>query len=51
MKSYPAIQSLISGEQSKQEANLIVSWESLERRKSLLPQIEAYQAEVQKRRR
>jgi transcription elongation GreA/GreB family factor len=33
VKSYPAIQSLISGEQSKQEANLIVSWESLERRK------------------
>src|SRR6185369_4890254 len=34
VKSYPAIQSLISGEQSKQEANLIVSWESLERRKN-----------------
>jgi len=33
VKSYPAIQSLISGEQTKQEANLIVSWESLERRK------------------
>ena len=33
VKSYPAIQSLISGEQStKQEANLVVSWESLERR-------------------
>jgi transcription elongation factor GreA-like protein/transcription elongation GreA/GreB family factor len=34
VKSYPAIQSLISGEQSKQEANLIVSWDSLERRKN-----------------
>jgi transcription elongation GreA/GreB family factor len=33
VKSYPAIQSLISGEQTKQEANLVVSWESLERRK------------------
>ena len=33
VKSYPAIQSLISGEQSKQESNLVVSWESLERRK------------------
>jgi transcription elongation GreA/GreB family factor len=34
VKSYPAIQSLISGEQSRQESNLIVSWESLERRKN-----------------
>ncbi|MDB6112742.1 MAG: greA [Pedosphaera sp.] len=33
VKSYPAIQSLISGEQTKQEANLVVSWESLERRR------------------
>jgi transcription elongation GreA/GreB family factor len=33
VKSYPAIQSLISGEQTKQETHLIVSWESLERRK------------------
>ncbi len=33
VKSYPAVQSLISGEQTKQEANLVVSWESLERRK------------------
>ena len=33
VKSYPAIQSLISGEATKQEANLVVSWESLERRK------------------
>ena len=34
VKSYPAIQSLISGEQTKQESDLIVSWESLERRKN-----------------
>jgi transcription elongation GreA/GreB family factor len=34
VKSYPAIQSLISGEQTKQEAHLVVSWESLERRKN-----------------
>ena len=34
VKSYPAIQSLISGEQTKQEADLLVSWESLERRKN-----------------
>src|SRR5262245_33659593 len=34
VKSYPAIQSLISGEQTKQETHLIVSWESLERRKN-----------------
>jgi len=34
VKSYPAMQALISGEQSKQESNLIVSWESLERRKN-----------------
>src|SRR5204862_3422495 len=34
VKSYPAIQSLISGDQTKQEAGLIVSWESLERRKN-----------------
>ena len=34
VKSYPAIQSLISGDQSKQEAHLVVSWESLERRKN-----------------
>jgi transcription elongation GreA/GreB family factor len=33
VKSHPAVQSLISGEQTKQEASLIVSWESLERRK------------------
>ncbi len=34
VKSYPAIQSLISGEQPKQESHLVVSWESLERRKN-----------------
>lgn len=34
VKTYPAIQSLISGEQTKQESNLVVSWESLERRKN-----------------
>jgi transcription elongation GreA/GreB family factor len=34
VKSYPAIQSLISGEQTKQDAHLTVSWESLERRKN-----------------
>jgi len=34
VKSYPAIQSLISGEQTKQDTSLIVSWESLERRKN-----------------
>lgn len=33
VKSYPAVQSLISGDQTKQETNLIVSWESLEKRK------------------
>ena len=33
VKSYPAIQSLISGEQTKQESYLVVSWESLDRRK------------------
>jgi transcription elongation GreA/GreB family factor len=34
VKSYPAIQVLISGEQTRQEAALLVSWESLERRKN-----------------
>jgi transcription elongation GreA/GreB family factor len=33
VKRYPAIQSLISGDQTRQEAPLLVSWESLERRK------------------
>jgi transcription elongation GreA/GreB family factor len=34
VKSYPAIQSLISGEQTKQESHFVVSWESLERKKN-----------------
>ena len=34
VKRYPAIQSLISGDQTRQEASLLVSWESLERRKT-----------------
>ncbi len=34
VKSHPAVQSLISGEQTKQDVSLIVSWESLERRKN-----------------
>lgn len=33
VKSYPAVQSLISGETSKQDNTLIVSWDSLERRR------------------
>jgi transcription elongation GreA/GreB family factor len=32
VKSHPAVQLLVSGEQTKQDAALIVSWESLERR-------------------
>ncbi|HUR47398.1 MAG TPA: GreA/GreB family elongation factor, partial [Candidatus Saccharimonadales bacterium] len=34
VKSYPAVQSLISGEATKQDSTLMVSWESLERRKN-----------------
>jgi transcription elongation factor GreA len=34
VKSYPAVQSLISGEQTRQDTSLIVSWESLEKRKN-----------------
>jgi len=33
VKSYPTIQSLISGESTRQDTSLVVSWESLERRK------------------
>ena len=33
VKSHPAVQALVSGEQTKQEAALVVSWESLERRR------------------
>jgi transcription elongation GreA/GreB family factor/transcription elongation factor GreA-like protein len=43
VKSHPAVQSLISGEQSRQESALVVSWESLERRK------EEYNELVQKK--
>lgn len=34
VKSYPAVQSLISGEQKKEDTTLVVSWDSLERRKN-----------------
>ncbi|MDX1951766.1 MAG: GreA/GreB family elongation factor [Verrucomicrobiota bacterium] len=34
VKSYPAVQSLISGDQKKEDSTLLVSWESLERRKN-----------------
>ena len=34
VKSYPAVQSMISGEQTKQDASFLVSWDSLERRKN-----------------
>ena len=33
VKAHPAVQSLVSGEQTKQDITLLVSWESLERRK------------------
>jgi transcription elongation GreA/GreB family factor len=33
VKAHPAVQSLISGGESKQDNSLVVSWESLERRK------------------
>jgi transcription elongation GreA/GreB family factor len=33
VKSYPAIQSLISGETTRQDAGLVVSWDSLSRRR------------------
>jgi transcription elongation GreA/GreB family factor len=33
VKAHPAVQSLVSGEQTKQDTTLLVSWESLERRK------------------
>ena len=33
VKAHPAVQSLITGEQTKQEAGLLVSWESLDRRR------------------
>jgi len=34
VKAHPAVQSLVSGEQTKQDVSLLVSWESLERRKT-----------------
>jgi transcription elongation GreA/GreB family factor len=43
VKSHPAVQSLVSGEQTRQEAALLVSWESLERRRG------EYQELVQKK--
>lgn len=43
LKSYPTMQSLISGEQTRQESVLVVSWDSLERRK------DEYQDLVQKK--
>ncbi len=33
VKAHPAVQSLVSGEQTKQDAALLVSWKSLERRR------------------
>ena len=33
VKKHPAVQSLISGEQTKQDSTILVSWESLERRR------------------
>jgi len=43
VKAHPSIQSLISGEQTKQDSALLVSWESLERRRT------EYQELVQKK--
>jgi len=34
VKAHPAVQSLITGEQTKQDSTLLVSWESLERRRA-----------------
>jgi transcription elongation GreA/GreB family factor/transcription elongation factor GreA-like protein len=34
VKSYPAVQTMISGEQTRQDTSFVVSWESLERRKN-----------------
>jgi transcription elongation GreA/GreB family factor len=33
VKAHPSVQSLVSGEQSKQDSSILVSWESLERRR------------------
>jgi transcription elongation factor GreA len=43
VKAHPAVQSLITGEQTKQDGTLLVSWESLERRRT------EYQDLVQKK--
>jgi transcription elongation GreA/GreB family factor len=43
VKAHPAVQSLITGEQTKQESALLVSWESLDRRRN------EYQDLVQKK--
>jgi len=43
VKAHPAVQSLVSGEQTRHDSALIVSWESLERRRS------EYQELVQKK--
>ena len=43
VKAHPAVQSLVSGEQTKQDSSLLVSWESLERRRG------EYQELVQKK--
>jgi transcription elongation GreA/GreB family factor len=34
VKAHPAVQSLVSGEQTRQDSALLVSWESLERRRA-----------------
>jgi transcription elongation GreA/GreB family factor/transcription elongation factor GreA-like protein len=34
VKTYPAVQTMISGDQTRQDASFLVSWESLERRKN-----------------
>jgi transcription elongation GreA/GreB family factor len=34
VKKHPAVQSLITGEQTKQDSTILVSWESLERRRA-----------------
>jgi transcription elongation GreA/GreB family factor len=34
VKTYPAVQTMISGETTKQDSTFLVSWESLERRKN-----------------
>jgi transcription elongation GreA/GreB family factor len=43
VKAHPAVQSLVSGEQTRQDSSLLVSWESLERRRG------EYQELVQKK--